>query len=107
MRLHVMALCKGRGLPAPVFEYRFAPPRMFRFDVAWPEVKIAVEQEGGVWVGGRHVRGRGYLSDLEKYNLAVLLGWRVLRYSPDQMRKGVWLRDVEHLLRHGEGLAAS
>jgi len=43
-------------------------------------IKIAIEAEGGVWTGGRHTRGGGYTKDAEKYNAAVVLGWRVLRY---------------------------
>jgi len=48
---------------------------------------IAVEVEGGVWSRGRHVRGAGYLADLEKYNAAVVMGWRVLRYTPQTLER--------------------
>jgi len=68
-------------LPEPEREYRFAPPRRFRFDFAWPDKLIAVELEGGVWSRGRHVRGKGYESDCEKYNLAQSLGWSVYRFT--------------------------
>lgn len=70
------------GIPAPVFELQFAPPRKFRFDLAWPDKKVALEIEGGVWIGGRHTRGSGFLRDMEKYNLAALSGWTVLRCVP-------------------------
>lgn len=66
-------------------EYRFHPTRKFRFDYAIPSKKIAIEQEGGAWTNGRHTRGKGYISDMEKYNLATSMGWRVLRFTPDQM----------------------
>jgi len=66
-------------------EYRFHPIRRFRFDYAIPSKKIAIEQEGGAWTNGRHTRGKGYISDMEKYNLATSMGWRVLRFTPDQM----------------------
>lgn len=62
-------------------EYRFHPVRRWRFDFAIPEEKIAIEIEGGVWTRGRHTRGAGYTADLEKYNTATVMGWRVLRYS--------------------------
>lgn len=65
----------------PVSEYRFAPPRRWRFDFAWPDHRLAVELEGGVWTGGRHTRASGYIADCDKYNAAVLAGWRVLRYT--------------------------
>ena len=64
-----------------VTEYRFSPPRRWRFDFAIPSEKIAIEIEGGVFTGGRHTRGVGYLKDIEKYNTATSLGWRVLRFT--------------------------
>lgn len=84
----VMALFRAHGLAEPVCEFCFAPPRKFRFDFCWPEHKLALEQDGGVWTGGRHTRPKGYLRDMEKLNLAVLLGWRVLRCTPEQMNSG-------------------
>jgi hypothetical protein len=70
------------GLPAPVRELRFAPPRRWRFDYAWPELFVAVEKEGGVYTRGRHTRGAGYADDMEKYNAATRLGWALFRYQP-------------------------
>ena len=54
------------GCPAPVKEYRYAKPRRWRFDRAWPEQKVAVELDGGVYTQGRHTRGAGYEKDCEK-----------------------------------------
>ena len=76
------------GLPTPVRELRFAPPRRWRFDVAWPERLLAVEVDGGSWVGGRHTRGAGYEAGCRKTNAAVLLGWRVLRVTPGMIASG-------------------
>ena len=69
------------GLPPPVREYRFAPPRRWRFDFAWPDRMLAVECEGGVYSRGRHVRPDGFKRDAEKYNAAALAGWMVLRFT--------------------------
>lgn len=91
--------CQLSGLPVPVPEYVFAKPRRWRFDWAFVAHKLAVEQEGGVWTKGRHTRGAGYLSDCQKYNEAVTLGWRVLRYTPVEVRSGVALAGVERVLR--------
>lgn len=71
-----------------VKEYRFAPDRRFKADYALPQVKVLIEVEGGVFTSGRHTRGAGYISDLEKYNLAALLGFRVYRFTPEQVIKG-------------------
>lgn len=80
------ALAKLAALPPYETEYRFAPPRRWRFDMAWPEEKVAVELEGGIWTGGRHSRGKGMQEDMEKYNAATSLGWKVLRYSTNDLR---------------------
>ena len=81
-----LAVCRAAGLPAPVAEYVGIPGRRFRFDWAWPDQRIALEVNGGVWTRGRHVRGTGYLRDLEKLNLAQLAGWRVFQVPPADLR---------------------
>ncbi len=90
-------LLKQEKLPIPEKEYKFCEDRKWRFDYAFPGQKIAVEQEGGAWSGGRHTRGSGFIKDMEKYNAAVLLGWRVLRYTPDQMT-GEAIKDLKKIL---------
>ena len=82
----------------PVREFVFSK-RKFRFDFAWPEQKLAVEIEGGIWSGGAHVRGAHFESDAAKYNLAVKLGWRVLRYSTGMVERGQAIDDVLEALR--------
>lgn len=71
----------------PVVEHRFHPVRKWRFDFAWPEHRVALEVEGGVWTGGRHTRGSGFVKDVEKYNAAGRLGWIVLRCVPSDLLK--------------------
>ena len=77
------------GIPAPVPEYRFHPVRKWRFDYAWPASRVAVEVEGIFYRAGqgksRHQTGKGYAADMEKYNAATELGWRVLRYAPGKI----------------------
>lgn len=85
-------------LPAPVREYRFAPGRRWRFDLAWPERALAVEVEGGTWSGGRHTRPAGFRGDVEKYNSAALMGWAVLRVTADMVRDGSALALLEQAL---------
>lgn len=76
------------GLPAPVQEHRFHPIRKWRFDLAWPERMIAVEVDGGVWSGGRHTRGAGFVADCEKTNEATAMGWRVFRFPTPRVSDG-------------------
>ena len=60
-------------------EHRFCPTRKWRFDYAHVPTHLAFELEGGVWTRGRHLRPTGFIKDCEKYNEALLLGWRVFR----------------------------
>lgn len=69
----------------PEIEFRFHHARKWRFDIALVDKMIAVEIEGGSWIGGRHSRGPGFRKDCEKYNTATRMGWRVLRYTPDMI----------------------
>jgi len=69
----------------PVHELRFHPKRRWRFDRAFPDEKVAVEIEGGVYMNGRHNRGKGMIDDMDKYNEALLNGWIVLRYSSNHL----------------------
>lgn len=80
-------ICKTDLKVECVKEHMFHPKRKWRFDYAIPEHKIALEVEGGVWTGGRHIRAQGFLGDMEKYNTATLMGWRVFRTTPDNLYK--------------------
>lgn len=76
-------------LPAGgVAEFRFHPSRRWRFDYAWPQHKIALEVEGGAYTKGRHTRGKGFVNDMDKYNQALQLGWKVIRVTPQQLDSG-------------------
>lgn len=66
-------------------ELKFHPERKWRFDYAFPDYMIALEVEGGTFSRGRHTRGAGYEKDIEKYNEATIMGWRVIRASTGQV----------------------
>ena len=78
-------LCRSELGVRCVKEYRFHPVRKWRFDYAIPEHLVALEVEGGVWIGGRHTSPKGFLGDMEKYNTATTMGWKVLRTTPDDL----------------------
>lgn len=59
---------------------------------------MAVEIDGGVWSGGRHVRGGGYIADCEKLAEAAILGWRVLRVPTQWVTSGAALRLIKRAL---------
>ena len=78
-------LCQAKLRVECVKEYRFHPTRLWRFDYALPAYRIALEVEGGVWTGGRHNLPIGFLRDMEKYNTATLMGWKVFRCVPKEL----------------------
>jgi len=84
---------KAAGIPFEE-EYKFHPERRWRFDFAIPSAKIAIEVEGGIWIYGRHNRGSGFVKDCDKYNSAVLLGWKVLRFAPNHIKSGSALQTI-------------
>src|SRR5947209_13588157 len=71
-------------------EFRFHPIRRWRFDFWLPEHRIGIEIEGGVFIRGRHTRGKGYETDLRKYNEAMKMGIRVFRFSTGMVGREAW-----------------
>lgn len=89
------AQLRADKLPPFEREYRFDSERRYRFDFAWPSLKLAVELEGAIWQAGAHSRPLGIIRDMAKGNLAVMLGWSVLRYTPAQVKHGEALAEVK------------
>ena len=71
--LLVRVLRKG-GLPEPVRQYRVGD---FRVDLAYPEIRVAIEADSRVWHGGRADVQR----NSSKRNLLGGSGWRVLHFT--------------------------
>jgi very-short-patch-repair endonuclease len=105
---------RGVKLPIPHREYRFAAMHVglgtgikerlqrndlkdWKFDFAYPELKFAIECEGGLYSDGRHTRGKGYEDDMEKYNAALMLGWRVYRCSTRLINNLVAVQQIKLL----------
>lgn len=89
---------RAAGIEGFEREHRFAPPRRWRMDFADPARMIAVEIEGGTWAGGRHTRGSGFAADCEKYSTAAVMGWRVLRFTTDQVNSGMALQMLQQAI---------
>ncbi len=89
-----------RGLNGPelIREHRFHPTRKWRFDFAHLASRVAIEIEGGVWSGGRHTRGAGFVTDCEKYNAALALGWRVFRLPTPLVTAGA-VEVIKHFIK--------
>lgn len=93
-----LKLLEDRGLPFPQLEYRFDKNRRWRSDFGWPEQGLLLEVEGAVWIQGRHTRGSGFIKDMEKYNTAAVLGFRLLRVTPQKLCTFETLEMVEKIL---------
>ncbi len=63
-------------------EYRFHPARRWRFDVAFPSMRIAIELDG---FGFGHQSKGQRRKDNQKANAAVLCGWTLLRYTSAEL----------------------
>lgn len=86
-------------------EYKFHPTRRWRFDFAWTKQLLAVEIEGGTSrynQKSRHTSFSGFANDTEKYNEAVSMGWRLLRFTTDQVKQGVALLTIEKNLKFNQ-----
>jgi very-short-patch-repair endonuclease len=101
--------CALAGLMIPTPEYQFAKqltsqqltaigqvkPRKWAIDWAFIPARIAVEVEGGYAIGGRHTSAKGFIGDQEKYNCLTCLGWRLIRVTPRDVKRGAaltWIR---------------
>lgn len=85
----------GRGVRQRLNE---ANLKDWRFDVAFPTQKLAVEIEGGAFNYGRHQRPEGFHEDLMKYEAALKLGWLVYRCDGVMVKTGHALNTIIYLL---------
>jgi len=69
----LVRVLRAGGLPEPVRQHRLGRVRV---DLAYPQVRLALEADGSVWHSGRTDVQR----NSSKGNLLVGLGWRVLHF---------------------------
>lgn len=98
----LLSQIRRERLPEPVREYGFHPTRQWRLDFAWPVHKVACEVEGGVYSGGRHVRGAGFEEDCVKYNELAVMDWALIRVTPTHIQQDVAVPWLKSLLRSRE-----
>lgn len=100
----------------PVSEFRFTKERRWRLDYAIPELKIAIEVEGGRFkkttyydkkagkfrthIGGRHNTATGFKNDMEKYNELAALGWLLVRTTPEELFSAQTLNIVQRCIKN-------
>lgn len=61
--------------------------KRFKCDFYLPKYNIIIEIEGGIFIYGRHNRGKGYSEDCKKYNLIMLEGYKVIRFTTDHFMR--------------------
>lgn len=95
------AACAAQGLPIPDHEYRWHPTRKWKFDYLW-NGWLAAEKVGGVWIRGHHSRGQSQIDDFERMNEAVIMGYSVLQFTPQQFDSGEAFAVIRRALEAGE-----
>jgi very-short-patch-repair endonuclease len=101
----------NHGAPLPRTQWTEIPPwldyleirrkvkprsRPWRADFTWPAHKIVVEVQGGAFGGGRHTRGVGYTTDLQKSLLLQADGWLCMGLTAGMVEdpSGFWIKQV-------------
>lgn len=93
-------MLRVEGLPEPQTQYRFLAKRRFKADFCYPDRKLIIEVDGGTWMDrGGHSYGKGYEDDRERDNLAVLAGWRVLRFTGRMVQDGRAIETIRQALK--------
>lgn len=77
-------------------ELQFHPTRRWRFDIAFPSQKLAIELDG---FGFGHQSIKQKRADHEKQNAATELGWRVLRYTSYELKPNMIEDTIEQVVR--------
>jgi hypothetical protein len=94
-------LCEVHGLPIPQKEYEFCPGRKWRFDWLF-DSWLALEVQGALFTGGRHVRGAALVDEYAKLNEAVILGYAVLFCTPQDIESGAVFALIRRALNANE-----
>lgn len=69
-------------------QYLYVPGRKYKADFALLQYKLLVEVQGGIYSKQAHGSVQGIIRDNERLNLASMLGWRVMRFTVQQVEWG-------------------
>lgn len=95
---NIELILRSRFKPNEILrEHKGIKGRQFRFDWAIPHLNLAIEYEGLFSTKSRHTSHTGYSNDCRKYNLAILNGWRVFRYTA--LNYPELTHDLHHFIR--------
>lgn len=72
----------------------------YRFDYAWPEYMIAIEYQGGTFMGkSGHKNVSGQTRDCKKINEAQLKGWLVILVNPKTIDDGSFIKQLNRAFK--------
>lgn len=74
------------------------PGRAFRWDFGFPQARLLVEVQGGIWKKGAHSSGAGISRDCEKAAYAAMYGWRTFGVTGRQIDSGEAVQWIEAAL---------
>ncbi len=78
----MLMICRRFGVSEPLVNHRIdVGERHFYADFCWPHLRLVVEVDSWRWHGGR----RAGESDADRDQLLSLAGWRVVRFTRDQV----------------------
>jgi hypothetical protein len=84
VRLRRRIIRSGLPRPIPQYEIRHRGRLIARVDLAYPELRVAIEYDSERWHSGRRPRE----SDLERRNRLTALGWHVVHVTGTELAAG-------------------
>jgi very-short-patch-repair endonuclease len=87
--------CQSLKLPPVFVQWRFQnsqhpnnPARKWRTDFVFQDHALMIEIDGGIWIKGAHSHPLDIIRNMRKQNDAELLGYAVLRFTPEEVKSG-------------------
>ncbi len=95
---------KYHEIPPHISQFKFHETRKWAVDFAWPNHRIIVEIEGGIWIkgGAGHSHPISIERDIEKYNQVSLYGYRLFRFTDKEIRSGAAINLLKEVFKQEE-----
>ena len=80
-------------------KFQFKITKHWRFDFHIVKKRLLIEIAGGPWSGGRGGKLANKAWSMERYDDAEELGYRIMRFEPDQVESGYALQWIQEQLK--------